>query len=163
MYFGKDYQSFSGKPLLLNRRELDFVNEWKYLGITVVSGNLFNCSVQKLLNTFYRSSNSILNVVRKPSEDVLMKLLYSCSVPNLTYASDVIVFSSGDMQKLHVATNDAIRKIFTYERWESVRTLREERGYLSITEIFAQRKRDFEHRLPSIGNSLISALARIGV
>ena len=162
MYFGKDYDSFSGKPLTLNYRELDFVKEWKYLGITVVSGNFFNCSVQKLLNKFYRSSNSILNVTRKPSENVLMKLLYCCCVPNLTYASDVIVFSSGDMQKLHVATNDAIRKIFTYNRWESVTTLRQNRGYLSMTQIYAQRKRDFEDRLPTIGNSLISALARIG-
>ena len=91
-----------------------------------------------------------------------MKLLYCCCVPNLTYASDVIVFSSGDMQKLHVATNDAIRKIFTYNRWESVTTLRQNRGYLSMTQIYAQRKRDFEDRLPTIGNSLISALARIG-
>ena len=39
-----------------------------------------------------------------------------------------------------VATNDAIRKIFTYNT----------------------TKHDFEHRLPIIGNSLISALARIG-
>ena len=82
MYFGKDYDSFSGKPLTLNYRELDFVKEWKYLGITVVSGNFFNCSVQKLLNKFYRSSNSILNVTRKPSENVLMKLLQGSACRN---------------------------------------------------------------------------------
>ncbi len=50
---------------------------------------------------------------------------------------------------------------YLFNRWESVKSLREEHGYLSITEIFAKRKRDFEHRLPTIGNSLIGALARI--
>ena len=159
MFFGKNHGSFSGKPLLLNHKELEFVTEWKYLGITIISGSQFNCSARRLLSTFYRSSNSILNVVKKPSENVMMKLLYSIAVPNLTYASDVVVFSSADMTKLHVATNDAIRKNFTFNRWESVTTLRRNFGYLSITEIFAKRKRSFESNFPSIGNPLICSLA----
>ena len=161
MFFGRNHDSFSGKPLLLNHKELDFVTEWKYLGITIISGNQFNCSAQRLLSTFYRSSNSILNIVKKPHENVMMKLLYSIAVPNLTYASDVVVFSSADMTRLHVATNDAIRKIFTFNRWESVSTLRKNCGYLSITEIFAKRKRSFEDNLTSIGNPLICTLATL--
>ena len=89
----------------------------------------------------------------------MMKLLYSIAVPSLTYASDVIVFN--DMHRLHVATNDAIRKIVGYNRWESVTALRQSHGYMSITEIFAQRKCTFESRLSSIGNSLIHSLANI--
>ena len=58
--------------------------------------------------------NSILNVLSGPSELVQMKLLYSTCVPILTYASDVVCFPGKEMQLLHVAVNDAIRRIFSY-------------------------------------------------
>ena len=99
--------------------------------------------------------------MRKPSNEVMMKLLYSIAVPNLTYACDVIDFK--DMHRLHVAVNDAIRKIFGFNRWESVTTLRQSLGYRSITEIFDQRKKSFENRLTNIGNTLILSLANISI
>ena len=89
-----------------------------------------------------------------------MKLLYSVCIPIITYASDVITFPYKDMHSLHVAVNDAIRRIFSYQRWESIKTLRESFGYLSVTDLFAKRKRTFENRLPQIGNSVLSFLSR---
>ena len=160
MYFGKGFENFSCAPIVLNAVPLEFVNEWKYLGVTLVSGNSFTCSSKKARCSFYRSSNSVLNVLRGPSEVVQMKLLYSVCVPIVTYASDVIAFPCKEMQSLHVAVNDAVRKIFSYRRWESIRLLRESLGYKSITEIFAKRKLLFEKRLPQIGNALLSFLAR---
>ena len=160
MYFGKGFENFSCAPIVLNAVPLEFVNEWKYLGVTLVSGNSFTCSSKKARCSFYRSSNSILNVLSGPSEIVQMKLLYSVCVPIVTYASDVITFPCKEMQSLHVAVNDAVRKIFSYQRWESIRSLRESLGYKSITDIFAKRKLIFEKRLPQIGNALLSFLAR---
>ena len=136
MFFGKSYASFSGCRLFLNGMELDFVAQWKYLGITITSGVSFSCTSQKILNTFYRSANSVLNVTRRPSECILMKILHDISVPHLTYACDVIDFPAKEMNRLHVAVNDAIRKIFTFSRWESVKTLRESFGYLAIYQTY---------------------------
>ena len=104
--------------------------------------------------------NSILNVLSGPSELVQMKLLYSTCVPILMYASDVVCFPGKEIQSLHVAVNDTIRRIFSYHRWGSIRTLRESLGYLSITDIFAKRKRVFDKRLPQIGNAVLSFFAR---
>ena len=160
MYFGKGFDSFACSPIFLNGAPLEFVREWKYLGVLLTSGNGFNCTSRKSRCSFYRSVNSILNVLSGPSEVVQMKLLYSTCVPILTYSSDVISFPGKEMQSLHVAVNDAIRKIFAFHRWESIKTLRESLGYLSITEIFAKRKRVFDERLPQIGNALLSFLAR---
>ena len=158
MLFGKSFASFSGRSLFLNGKELGFVDQWKYLGITITTGSSFSCSSQKSLNTFYRSANSVLNVTRRPSECVQMKILYNISVPHLTYACDVVDFSAKEMNRLHVALNDAIRKVFTFSRWESVKALRECFGYLSVTEIFAKRKRSFLQKIPSTGNQLLSLL-----
>ena len=90
-----------------------------------------------------------------------MKLLYSVCVPTITYACDVVSFHYKEMESLHVAVNDAIRKIFSYNRWESIKILRESLGYLSVTEIFANRKRSFESRLSHIGNSALSFLYKL--
>ena len=117
--------------------------------------------VNKPRSAFYRSSNSILNVLNRPSEDVQLRLLYSICVPNLTYACDVVDYHSRDKQSLHVALNDAIRKIFGYDRWQSVKDIRQSRGYSSVTEIFAERKSSFDSRLSRIGNSLLSSLSAI--
>ena len=88
-------------------------------------------------------------------------LLYSICVPNVTYASDVVNYHYKEKNSLHVAVNDAIRRIFSYNRWESIRDLRIDNGYLSVTEIFANRKRSFEERLSKIGNNFLSKLSLI--
>ena len=161
MYFGRSKTFSSGRLLMLNDKPLDFVSQWKYLGITITSGSSFSCSVQKCLSTFYRSANSVLNVSKRPSECVMMRILYDIAVPNLTYASDVVEFSAREMNRLHVALNDAIRKIFTFARWESVKTLRESCGYPSITEIYAKRKRSFLQKMPIVGNAVLTTISNV--
>ena len=135
--------------------------KWKYLGVILKSDKRFSCSAEKSRSAFYRSSNTILNVLNGPSNDVQMKLLYSICVPIITYACDVVTYDYKEMQSLHVAVNDAIRKIFSYNRWESIKSLREERGFLSVTEIFAKRKLSFDTLLPRIGNTVLSRLSFI--
>ena len=120
MFFGKNYESVSCAPLYLNGRAINFEPEWKYLGVVIMTGNGFFCSARRPLASFYRSSNSVLNVLKRPSEHVLMKLLYDVCVPNLTYACEVTNFLCKEKNAMHVAVNDAIRRIFSYNRWESL-------------------------------------------
>ena len=158
MYFGKNHDSFTCAPLTLNHESLEFVKEYKYLGVLIKSENGFFCSCKKPRTAFYRSSNSILNVIKKPSENVLMRLLYSICVPNLTYACEVINYHYKEKESLHVALNDAIRRIFSYHRWQSIKSLRECFGYLSVREIFARAKAKFESQLSTIGNKTLIAI-----
>ena len=161
MYFGKNYRNFTCYPLVLNNEPLEFVSEWKYLGVILQSDSNFSCSAKKPRAAFLGSSNSILGTLRGPSEIVQMRLLYSICVPNLTYACEVAVYNYKEKDSLHVALNDAIRRIFSYNRWESIRLLRGGLGYLSVTEIFAKRKLSFETNLSKIGNSFLAALSQI--
>ena len=114
----------------------------------------------KPLKKFRSAANTVLNVHQKPSEQILMKMLFATCVPHLTYACDVIQYSAGQMQPLNVALNDCIRRIFTYNRWESVRYLRLSFGYLSLTEIFENRSRNFLKQLTKIGNSTLECLQK---
>ena len=72
-----------------------------------------------------------------------MRLLYSNCIPILTYGCQVKQYAATDMRKLNTAVNDSIHKIFGWNRWESVRTLREMMGYRSIYEIFERQSHKF--------------------
>ena len=129
-----------------------------FLGVHVVEGKDFSTSHIKPLIKFRSSANTILNVYHKPSEQILMKLLYAICIPNLTYAADVIEYSVKQMHTLNVAHNDCIRRVFGYNRWESVRFLRLSFGYPSITDIFHQRSRRFDARLSTLRNDTLRFL-----
>ena len=72
-----------------------------------------------------------------------MNLLFSNCVPILTYGCETVEFSASDMRTFNIAINDAIRKIYSYQRWESVRDLRQSAGFPSIYDIFSRRSEAF--------------------
>ena len=159
LLFGK-YDSNLITRLRLNNEELDFVDSWKYLGCTIVSGAKFSYSTTSELAAFYASSNSILRSVRKPNELVLMNLLYSNCVPNLTYCAEIKDLSIADTNKYNVALNNCIRSIFSYNRWESTRQLRQQLHFPNITEIYASRKVRFLHKNCESTNNVIREISR---
>ena len=113
------------------------------------------------LRSFRSSANSILSTIKKPNEQILMELLYSNCVPILSYATEVKQFSYSDMLECHVALNDAIRRVFGYDRWESIRILRAGFGHKDLYEIFAIRRRNFESKLAQMKNRSINELFKV--
>ena len=161
LIFGKNCDSTVVLPNVLNGEPIEIVREWKYLGCHICSGKELTFSGRADLFSFRRSANSIISVLKKPTEQVSMMLLYTFAVPILTYASEVKTFAYAEMQDCHVALNDAIRRIFNYNRWESIRTLRESFGYLDITTLFATRKKSFRRNIPCLQNNLLSTLLNL--
>ena len=145
-------------PLVLNDQKIDIVSEWAYLGTTIVAGRELSFSHSRDLRSFYRSTNSILSSISKPNELVLMNLLYSMCVPIMTYAAEVKVFKYGDMHSCNVALNDAIRRIFSYHRWESPRQLREHLNFPSLYDIFSSRSALFLEKCKKSSNLVIAFL-----
>ena len=141
--------------IYMNGQCIEYVTSIKYLGVTICSNPSFSFSASKDIANFYCSSNAILNALHKPDDCVLMHLLYTNCVPVLTYACGVKKFSSREMQDCNTALNNAIRRIFTYNRWESVRELRESLGYKSLTEIFNTTASNFFNSLSNHSNSFI--------
>ena len=146
-------------PTYLNGEKMDYVDSIKYLGTTIESSKGIKFSATKDLSSFYRASNSILRAVKKPNELIQLHLLYANCIPILTYASAVKEYSSRQMQECNTAVNDALRLIFGYNRWESVRDLRNSLGYKSLTELFHVAKRKFDMSLLSHRNSVIRHIA----
>ena len=123
MIFGPQWDKIHPSPLLLNRQPVEYVVRWKYLGCLITAGKNLLFSNTNDLRAFRCSANSIVTSLKRPSEHVLMMLLYSFSIPILTYACEVKFFSSSEMLDCHIAVNDSIRRIFSFHRWESIRHL----------------------------------------
>ena len=155
MIFGR---TIMHDTLFLNGTPINTVQSCKYLGLNLIAGKGFCSSTSKPLASFYRSANTILNVLHKPSEQILMKLLYTNCVPVLTYGCEVRRHSARDMISFDVALNDCIRKIFSFNRWTSTRELRKSFGYNSVAEIFTKRSARFLTQIRCTRNPILIQL-----
>ena len=162
MVFGKLSRSLDSlAKLSLHGQEIEYVTTCKYLGFHIVSNTEFKVSVNEDLRGFFGSVNSILSSTRKPRENVLMQLLYSNCVPKLTYGAAVKDLNAHEKQQYNVAINNAIRRIFGFRLWQSIRQIREFYGYHSIEMMFANAKTRFHRKLPDHCNSVLRFLSSL--
>ena len=63
------------------------------------------------------------------------------------------------MRQCNIALNDAIRRIFSYNRWESTRLLRQQQGYPNLYEIFYDRREKFLRKNLESHNDVVSQAA----
>ena len=71
--------------------------------------------------------------------------------------------SAGDMRRCHVSLNNAIRKIFSFAVWDSIRHLRLSRGYKCVYELFASAKAKFLANARVSTNTVVRLLSFIDV
>ena len=89
MIIGKLPAETTLTSLFLNNDPLDFVDEYKYLGVYLCAGKTLSFSPLTTIRSFHRAANSIFYSKVKPNNEVLMKLLYTNCVPIITYACAV--------------------------------------------------------------------------
>ena len=142
MYFGKTME-VKFQPTL-NGAPIEFVSEWRYLGVILKNGKRFGCSVTERVKSFYRSLNSILRVEGRSEDMVLLRLIESHCVPILTYAIEMTVVSNRDERRsLRVAYNSIYRKLFGYRHFESVTNLQHALGRPTWEELVDKRNTCF--------------------
>ena len=143
LVFGKSYNFPNLAPLLINDLPIEYVQEWKYLGVTLTNGTTLGFSARPDLMSFFRATNAVLNVLKGAKEHVLLSLLYTNCVPILTYAASVKEYSASEMSDCNVAMNNAFRKIFGFKEWRSIRILREIFNFESIYVLFKTAREKF--------------------
>ena len=145
MYFGKSTEiKFQ---TTLNGSPIQWVTEWKYLGVILKSGKRFGCSVKERVKSFYRALNSILRIEGRSGDMVLLQLIETHCVPILTYAVEVIHVSDRDEHRsMRVAYNSVFRKMFGYRVFESVTNLQHSLNRNTWEELVAKRRDGFLRR-----------------
>ena len=158
MIFGKSKNLGPTAPLTMNNEPIEIVDTWRYLGFHLQSGNNFGFTPDPDLCSFRRALNCLLNTFYKPSEEVMMRLLFTNCIPILTYGSQVKEYNHADTARVSIAVNDSIRKIFGYARWMSIRTLRMQMGYRGIEEMFAVQRQRFVSSIGRVNNDLLKLI-----
>ena len=164
MVFGKINKSLSSlSPVVVNGEPVVYVGTCRYLGFHIIAGNHLKFSINEDLRGFFGSVNSILSSVQKPKENILMQLLYSNCVPKLTYGAAVKDLTAADRNHYSVALNNAIRRIFGFRYWQSIRQLREFFGFDSIEVIFAKAKKRFHDSMVGHRNGVLRLVGRLSL
>ena len=145
MLFGKKHVLPS---LQLDGNNIDWVDTWSYLGVTLKAHTSFNCCIDQKVKSFYRCANGILRIEGRSSETVMLQLLESHCLPILTYAINVTKVANRDeRRKLRVAYNSVYRKVFNYRVWESVTDLQHALQRPTWEELVERLSNNFQKRI----------------
>ena len=91
--FGKKHDLCS---LQLDGKNIDWVDSWSYLGVTLKAHTRFNCCIDEKIKSFYRCANGFLRIEGRSDETVMLQLLETHCLSILTYAIDVIHVADRD-------------------------------------------------------------------
>ena len=148
MHFGKQSR-FNFRPTL-GGVAVEWVPEWKYLGVTLRAGPRFGCSVKERVKSFYRSLNSILRIEGRSDDMILLQLVETHCVSILTYGIEIVDIANRDEKRsMRVAYNSIFRKLFGYRSFESVTNLQHCLGRPTWEELVECRCAGFMRRARS--------------
>ena len=157
MIIGPNYKS-KPPPLAIAGGNIQWVQSFKYLGVTIQAEKEFRCSVNGCVSKFYKSLNSLLRFRSKPSEDVQLHLLMTHCAPILSYGIEVLKTSSESCRLMQVAYNAIFRRVLLYRRNESVSDVRSYFGYDDWPSLCSKRRVKYGKSLHRSSNPLIGTL-----
>ena len=130
---------------------LNWVQQFRYLGVFIDSASLFRCDFSDRKKAFYRSFNSIFGRVgRNASPEVIIELVKKKCLSLLLYASEVLPFSSSGYKSLDYVFNCAIRKVFSISSNDAVAYCREIFSISPVRDIISDRHNVFLFRLAKL-------------
>ena len=152
MCFGKG--PLPSRQLRLDNSTIDWVEKWKFLGVTLIHGPRVGCCVDELLRKFYRAANAILRVDGRSDDIVMLRLLETHCVSILSYAIEVVhIVDRRQKSKMRVAYNSIFRKLFNYNWRESVTQLQHALGQPTWEELISNRRSKFKAIIMSLPSS----------
>jgi len=125
--------NFAISPMILAGQEIKWCDHIKYLGIYLARGRVLKFDVNPLKRSFYAACNSIFSHSNGINEIALLNLQEAYSLSVLMYASPAVALQSKQIKELNACCNNVIRRIFGYQRWESVKTVIYGLGTLNVT------------------------------
>ena len=111
------------EPMLLKNTAVEWVEKLNYLGITLKAGKSFEVDISDVRRKFFISVNTILSKTRFVQDLTRLKLIETHCLPILLYAVESIALTNDQLRQLKACWNSVYRRIFNFQRWESVKEL----------------------------------------
>jgi len=147
--------SYVIQPMYLDSQCIEWTNSIKYLGVYLQSGKTVKFDINPCKRAFYIACNSIFMHGADINELALLSLQESYSLSILMYAAPALAFTSKQIQELNACWNSVIRRLFGYNKHESVKAVLLGLGRLNVRHLIMQRKLKFYKSLYLSNNSLL--------
>jgi len=129
--------------MLLNNVPIEWVDNFKYLGVVFTTGNSLHVDCSYVKRKFYAACNAILVKCKYADDIIKLHLVKSFCLPLLTYCIGALDLPQYRVKELGVCWNDCFRKIFKFNRWESVAELQYFCGELPFEYMYDLYKWNF--------------------
>ena len=121
--------------------------EWcdciKYLGVYLQRNSSVKFYINPIKWAFYGACNSIFLHGSGVDEVALLHLKETYSLSVIMYAMPSLYLNNRQINDLNACWNNAIRRLFVYNKWESVSALLLELGRLNVKHLIILRKVKF--------------------
>jgi hypothetical protein len=151
-------RSVKPEPLCINNAPIFWSDKIKYLGVTIMSCKRFTVDFSDARRKFFASVNSILSKCSLACDMVKLDLLEKHCLPILLYVIESLNIKNLQLKELNSWWNSVYRKIFAFNKWESVKELISLSGRLDLLHIVNMRQLIFTKRQLLCTNDVISAL-----
>ena len=139
--------------LKINGKSLMWESQIKYLGVLLRAGKTFGIDLSEVRRKFFISVNSILCRAKYANDITKLHLLESQCLPILLYAIESVSLSNNELRQINSWWNSVYRKIFHYNKWESVKELIHYLRKLDVLHLENLRRMNFIKKLLSNENS----------
>jgi hypothetical protein len=158
MRIGPHFKSECACIVTSDGRELNWMDSVRYLGVFLISANVFTCSYSNAKKSFYRAFNAIFGKIgRGASEEVVLELVRTKCLPAMLYGLDACPVNSIQLSSLQFAVTAALMKIFATKSKDIVEYCELYFGFLTIDNLVRSRKRNFLLKLCNSANTLCCA------
>ena len=117
--FGKQYKC-KISPMLIGSDFIDWTYQLAYLGVNLRAGKNLTSDVGINRQTFFSACNCIYATAKFNDQIVHLSLQETYCKPILTYGIVAMKLSLEQQRSLNSCWNSVYRKIFNFNKWESV-------------------------------------------
>jgi len=155
MRIGLRYQDRCAAIVTLSGKELEWVEEMRYLGVYFVSSCKFKCSYAYAKKSFYRSFNAVYGRIgRAASEEVILSLIKSKCLPVLLYGLEACPVNATETRSLDFTVNRILMKIFRTYSIEIIAECQLFFAFPPVHQLVRNRKTRFLRKYLALENTV---------
>ena len=113
---------FKISDMIVGNQALTWCDTFNYLGVNFVAGKKCSVDINTIRRKFFVACNCILGNSVAMDDLVKLNLMESFCLPILTYATVAMKLSQYQTNDINACWNSVYRRIFGFNKWESVRS-----------------------------------------
>jgi hypothetical protein len=142
--FGPDFKCRPKNLTTIDKNEIEWKQQIKYLGVYLTSKRSFSCEIDQNKRSFYMSFNSIFGKIgRIASEETTLHLVKTKCLPRLLYGLEVLPLNSTQIRSLEHVIHCAFSKIFNTNSDDIIKDCMYIFGFSDVHTCIEKRKETF--------------------